>query len=700
MRHVLLTLVACCLYITGYSQNPACAGLNSAFSTSISGGTVTFTNNSTLPSTPNAFSVNYYWNFGDGGSVYTPSSAPITHTYPVAGTYTVSFDVHWYDSVANVFCHDSVWTNITVTAGALNCALNQAGFTSSVSASTATFTNTSTGTPPTGYTVSYFWLFGDGGFSSAVSPSKTYAIGGTYTVQLVRRWILGNNFYCADTAVGTVTVAGFNCANNIASFTHTTNALTASFTNTSTPAMSGMYRTYNWNFGDGGSISTALHPLRYYATAGTYNARLITQWRNSSNNAIVCVDTTYDSVTVSMNVNCNNLSANFNANPSQFTNYAVIFNSQSTFQQGTTRSYLWDFGDGTTGTASSSSHLYPGPGTYNVTLVTTWSGGGQVLCIDSASQQVTLNTLPNRISGYVQTDSASFDSTSIFKVYLIDFDSATNWLSAVDSTYTVSGFNSFYYEFNNKPSGQYRVKAQHFNGPSSGTGYVPTYHYSSLYWNTANTFYHAGVNTVYRDIDMLTGTVTSGPGFVGGNVSQGANKGTGAGIEGMTVLLLDNATMEPVASAMTDVNGNFSFSSLPEGTYLLHPEQMNYNTVPTTITITAAQPYVTNINFERSNSNREIKLVPTGIGNVNKVNDAFVMFPNPATGAVTLQWNTNAQAQRLLVTDVTGKKVYEQQLNNAGGKATLQLGSLQSGIYIVTFETANGQGIQKLVIQH
>jgi PKD repeat protein len=58
-----------------------------------------------------------------------------------------------------------------------------ANFTSAISGLTATFTDTSFDFD--GTVVSWAWNFGDGSTSTAINPSHTYAIAGTYTVRLI-----------------------------------------------------------------------------------------------------------------------------------------------------------------------------------------------------------------------------------------------------------------------------------------------------------------------------------------------------------------------------------------------------------------------------------------------------------------------------------------------------------------------------------
>ncbi|MEO2161587.1 MAG: PKD domain-containing protein, partial [bacterium] len=111
------------------------------------------------------------WDFGDGGS---SSAQNPSHTYSVAGTYTVA---------------------LTVTgAGGTDTATKVGYITVNEPPPTADFSGTPTsGDAPlvvafsdasTGNVISWSWAFGDGGSSSSQNPSHTYLAAGTYTVSL------------------------------------------------------------------------------------------------------------------------------------------------------------------------------------------------------------------------------------------------------------------------------------------------------------------------------------------------------------------------------------------------------------------------------------------------------------------------------------------------------------------------------------
>src|SRR5580658_4985465 len=144
---------------------------------------------------------NYLWDFGDGATV-SGSAGTVGHAYPTAGVEGVSLTVT-----------DSYGCTATQVQPALLTVLPamEVGFTENNSVLCAVgnpvqFTNTTTGPG----TLSYQWNFGDGGASTAASPSYAYSAKGTYTVILTATSSAG----CveADTQQNAINVANFQAA--------------------------------------------------------------------------------------------------------------------------------------------------------------------------------------------------------------------------------------------------------------------------------------------------------------------------------------------------------------------------------------------------------------------------------------------------------------------------------------------------------
>jgi hypothetical protein len=94
-----------------------------------------------------------------------------------------------------------------------------------------------------------------------------------------------------------------------------------------------------------------------------------------------CIDSAYQIVNIP---GCN---ASFTTN--QFGGGLVYF--YPNFSWSSSATYNWDYGDGTTSSASSGSHTYAAPGNYTVCcILNTFSG-----CSDTSCQLITVNTTPN-----------------------------------------------------------------------------------------------------------------------------------------------------------------------------------------------------------------------------------------------------------------------------------------------------------------
>jgi PKD repeat protein len=538
------------------------------------------------------------------------------------------------------------------------------------------FSNTTAYTTPPGSYAQFSLLFGDGTSQPYLygSSSHNYPAPGTYNAQLRMRIVdsMTAATSCADTLFFQVTVDYSPCAT---SFSYVNNG-GGSYTFTANTPAGTSSMGYSWNFGDGttGSGSPVTHT---YTTPGLYTVNL-----QAAGGGCTYLNSTIFQYT--NNTPCDSLYASFTA--SNLSADSVAFTNTSTIYPGTTQSFFWSFGDGNTSTLQDPVHAYPGPGTYTVTLYNTWSTPAQpVYCSDSVTQTVTVGNVsqPNLISGYIYWDSLSA-APDTFKVWLIVHDSIANTLTAVDSAWV----NPFYplYTFYNHPSGLYRVKAAVPGQTVSSTGWVPTYHFSSLYWNSASVIFHAGGSTTGKNILMQNGTVTAGPGFIGGNISLGAGKGTATGVPDMLVFLR-KSNNQMVAATYTNADGDYTFSNIPEGTYNVYPEAMNYTTTPSaTITISAGNTNSSNNNFEQTDDEILPMSGGLGISTLSKEDGIFV-YPNPVSNTLFLESKNNNFSQVTIV-NTQGQAVRQQAIRS--GKNSIETADLGSGIYYLLIKGSGG----------
>ncbi len=302
------------------------------FNHSVSSGeqplTVHFTDLSTA-------AASWAWDFGDGNTSTLQNPG---HTYVQAGTYGVTL------IVTNQCGADTVTKGNLIT---VTCTAPSADFTGGPTTGTlpldVSFTNLSSGAD------SWLWDFGDGTTSTQENPSHTYDAVGSYTVTLTAANGCGS---VTATKQDFITVS--SCLLPVAGFTATElqgdYQLTVNFTNTSTGATG-----RQWNFGDG-TGSSIEHPSHTYPTAGVYTVSLIV-YNDCGADTFICTDCVI--------VNCPLPVANFSttktSGPAPF---IVDFSNLSV--NGV--DYLWDFGDGSTSTEQSPTHVYTIAGTFTVSL--------------------------------------------------------------------------------------------------------------------------------------------------------------------------------------------------------------------------------------------------------------------------------------------------------------------------------------------
>ncbi|MBK8521599.1 MAG: PKD domain-containing protein [Chitinophagaceae bacterium] len=195
---------------------------------------------------------------------------------------------------------------------------------------------------------------------------------------------------------------------------------------------------WKWDLGNG-TISFLQNPSTTYFTPGQYNIKLVVE--DGLGNK--------DSLTRTQYINIFPIPVvNFSATPlSGCVPLTVQFTDLSTATGSAITSWLWDFGDGTTGIVRNPSHTYTSAGNYNVTLrVTTVSGCSKTLTKNNyihASNGVIANftnTLPTECSLPVTISFTNSSSGSGTLSYLWNFgDGLTSTLQNPTHTYVIQG---------------------------------------------------------------------------------------------------------------------------------------------------------------------------------------------------------------------------------------------------------------------
>ncbi len=426
---------------------------------------------------------------------------------------------------------------------------------------------------------------------------------------------------------------------------------------------------YNWSFGDSSANSSAASPQHTYAAPGTYTVCLVTTTSTG------CTSSSCTTITVAGGNSCN-AQFGYQSSPAGGT---TIFNAL----YGANYQYTWSFGDGTSGTGQYPSHVYTNAGSYTVCMTV---NDPIANCTDNVCYVLTIGSTSanNFIAGQVNLPGLGMLTPADYgTVYLIRHDSL--FLNAIDTT-TIDSMG--YYYFSNVAPGAYLVKAALSPASAYYNYFMPTYHTSSLFWTTASDVWVFNSNINNANINMIPGVNPGGPGFIGGSVLQGANRLASPGdpIVGITILLLDMSN-NPIASTTTDINGNYSFPNVAYGTYQVYAEVAGKTTVPSIVTIDAANPTVNNVNVE-VNSGSILNIKQT----VKEESMVVGIYPNPAVDYLTLAFELKEAASvQVLIENTLGQLIFSDtyKLTNGKHKLTQSLRDLPSGMYSISVSTGN-----------
>ena len=219
---------------------------------------------------------------------------------------------------------------------------------------TVNFQDQSTGNP-----TSWSWNLGNAN-SNLQNPSNVYINPGTYTVSLTVTNANGSN---SIVKTQYITVYDTPTVNMTSSQAVGCRNLTVSFQDQS--SISGSTITeWTWDFGDG-SISNLQNPTHTYTASGSYSVKLTVKTAQGCTKTRV-----YDNYVI---IHPRVIPSFTNTSPSTCTPpISVNFTNTS---NGIAQSYLWNFGDGQTNTATHPTHNYNAAGVYTVTLITTTAEG-------------------------------------------------------------------------------------------------------------------------------------------------------------------------------------------------------------------------------------------------------------------------------------------------------------------------------------
>lgn len=323
------------------------------------------------------------WNFGDGS---TGTGQYIVHNYNQAGVYRVCMRVQLNNSCVTDTC-----VNITVSNPNPNPCNIVASFINNVSNSpnTIVFTNTTLNIQQGD---SVIWNFGDGTMGYNWNPIHTFNNIGAYTICLrVVRFTSSGTSPCVSEFCRTISVTQIpNPCNVTPRFVYTSTNTPGVYVFTNTSSSNAAMQT-NWTFGDSSTAMQGNTVTHIFSQPGTYRVCMNLVINNN------CIRDTCINVVVNAPAPCN-FNANFNSNmsPTQPNLYQFINTSGASSANS---SITWNFGDGTSGTGYSVSHLYAQSGVYNVCIRVVVNN----TCIRDTCKTIVVNTACNMIANFTNS---------------------------------------------------------------------------------------------------------------------------------------------------------------------------------------------------------------------------------------------------------------------------------------------------------
>lgn len=273
-----------------------------------------------------------YWNFSDGLFGYEEN--PV-HKFAKPGVYQVCASI-----VDSSGCQSSICKEIQV--GSIICKSEFSYFVDSTS-NKVVFTDNSIGK-----NLKSFWNFGDGGYSSQVSPAYLYNQSGLYKVcHMIKDSVSGCvSENCLEIRVGKLTC---NIDYSYIIDPTTRKVQFKGITNST-------ILKWNWNFGDG-FTDTVPDPVRAYLKDGMYSVCL-----SVYDPLKKCMADRCKIITIGSATNVVALDADFSYNIDA-TGLKVQFTDKSL---GSPNKYHWNLGDGTSSNLKSPDHVYVKSGVYKV----------------------------------------------------------------------------------------------------------------------------------------------------------------------------------------------------------------------------------------------------------------------------------------------------------------------------------------------
>jgi hypothetical protein len=340
---------------------------------------------------------------------------------------------------------------------------------------------------------------------------------------------------------------------------------------------------------------------------------------------------------------------------------------------------------------------------FNKLIIYTYMCGGTISDVrfdpynnlnGAASFSICTNlTLNYTLKGSVTLNGVT--NTGPVKLYIIrkQYDPviADTTLTAIDSTTTTTGsYSKVFSTYPGMPNTTLLLKAALQPSHASYSSYVPTYYQSSLVWSGAKELLGGAFTGDTTNVDLSSGVNTGGPGFIGGSVLLGANKGTAVGDPlAKKILILTNSAGKAIAFTYSDAAGKFSFPNLATGTYHVFGDVWGKKNPPLSVTLSSTNPQVSNITFEENSKSFWGHFGGLSVPASHALSNVYA-YPNPVTNYLRFSGIDGIKGSKnVVVRDVRGSVVSTSNIA-ANEKVEISMADVAKGTYSVQVQTEAG----------
>jgi len=602
------------------------------------------------------------WDFGDGETSIQQNPE---HMYTEMGLYVTVLTITSQDSSCFSTFESMVRVggNDTITDCMANFHYYQGN-----EENTINFFDISFGNP-----TSWEWTFGDGNTSTEQDPIHTYATTGEYIVSLAIIADSGNctSYFEELVFVYNDSIWPNDCQAMFFSYPDSLGLLTVNFIDMSVAGSStGIPDTWSWDFGDG-NTSFEQNPTHTYTIDGEYNVCLTI---TSQYGDVNCESTECQITRVGdWGSDCYTW-----FDYQEFGDLGVSF--QAFLDGGYYAEYTWDFGDGTTGTGQTISHTYSESGIYEV-LLTAINNDSLGSCTSTFFDIIWVgDNITFDIYGYVYLEDSIM--ADFANVYLMTFDTVGNGLINIATT-EVDSYGKYVFEEVSIENCIYFVQADLTDQSSHYGNYIPTYHLDAVNWEEAIPILPFQFGWAYNIYMVSTASSNIGNGIISGTVTEEDSRELLINVE---VLLFDQEG-NPIKYARTNDNGEFNFTNLTMGTYIVYTEIVGIETLPFNVTLND-QNNSASVNVLVKNGQALLGMEDLSSVYIEEVGN---IYPNPVTSDASLNITIKETANiKIEVINQYGQSSYENEISLSTGehKINIPSNSFAQGMYFISI-TAN-----------